>query len=108
MDHDNATTKFARFISSTFGAMPINEALGEIVCLSNYSYTRLDSHVLLPTKEMVNVLGTMFETCWSCPLQKNNPSKWKQKITEGMAMDFSWEGECCDIHVSAYASIKNL
>ncbi|GMN34133.1 hypothetical protein TIFTF001_004518 [Ficus carica] len=69
VDHDNATTKFTRFISSTFGAMSINEALGEI---------------------------------------KNNPSKWKRKITEGMAMDFSWEGECCDIHVSAYASIKNL
>ncbi|XP_024027043.1 probable starch synthase 4, chloroplastic/amyloplastic [Morus notabilis] len=68
-NHDNATNKFARFVSSTFGSMSIIEALDEI---------------------------------------KTNPSKWKPKIMEGMSMDFSWDGECCDIHVSAYASIKKL
>ncbi|PON97125.1 hypothetical protein TorRG33x02_071750 [Trema orientale] len=39
---------------------------------------------------------------------KNNPSKWKRNIMDGMAMDFSWDAECCDIHVSAYTSIRNL
>ncbi|KAF3439141.1 hypothetical protein FNV43_RR17416 [Rhamnella rubrinervis] len=67
--HGDETTKFSRYISSTFGSLSINQALDEI---------------------------------------KNNPSKWKQKIMEGMAMDFSWDAECCDIHVSAYTAIKNL
>ncbi|KAL5556653.1 hypothetical protein UlMin_038889 [Ulmus minor] len=39
---------------------------------------------------------------------KKNPSKWKKNIIEGMAMDFSWDAECCDIHVSAYTDIKKL
>ncbi|KAM7265802.1 hypothetical protein ACFE04_003485 [Oxalis oulophora] len=37
-----------------------------------------------------------------------NPSKWKVKITNAMAMDFSWDAECCDVHISAYSTIKNL
>ncbi|CAK9150598.1 unnamed protein product [Ilex paraguariensis] len=39
---------------------------------------------------------------------KNNPSQWYRKIKEAMTKDFSWDAECCDIHVSAYASVKNL
>ncbi|KAL3526942.1 hypothetical protein ACH5RR_011598 [Cinchona calisaya] len=39
---------------------------------------------------------------------KNNPSQWNRKITDAMAKDFSWDAECCDVHVSAYAAIKNL
>ncbi|XP_048232835.1 glycogen synthase isoform X2 [Ricinus communis] len=39
---------------------------------------------------------------------KNDPSKWKQRIANGMAMDFSWDAECCDIHVSAYTALKEL
>ncbi|XP_062143993.1 probable starch synthase 4, chloroplastic/amyloplastic isoform X2 [Alnus glutinosa] len=39
---------------------------------------------------------------------ENNPSRWKQKIMDAMAMDFSWEAECYDVHASAYAAIKNL
>ncbi|XP_059642436.1 probable starch synthase 4, chloroplastic/amyloplastic isoform X2 [Cornus florida] len=38
---------------------------------------------------------------------KNNPSQWNRKIVDGMREDFSWDAECCDIHVSAYTSIKN-
>ncbi|XP_052196115.1 probable starch synthase 4, chloroplastic/amyloplastic [Diospyros lotus] len=41
-------------------------------------------------------------------LQKNNPAKWNRKIMDAMTKDFSWDAECCDIHVSAYTSIKNL
>lgn len=40
-------------------------------------------------------------------LQKNNPSKWDKKIVDAMTKDFSWEAECCDIHISAYTAIKN-
>ncbi|XP_059435939.1 probable starch synthase 4, chloroplastic/amyloplastic isoform X1 [Corylus avellana] len=39
---------------------------------------------------------------------ENNPSRWKQKIMDAMAMDFSWDAECYDVHVSAYTAIKNL
>lgn len=39
---------------------------------------------------------------------ENNPSRWKQKIMAAMAMDFSWDAECYDMHVSAYTAIKNL
>ncbi|KAH7520376.1 hypothetical protein FEM48_Zijuj08G0137400 [Ziziphus jujuba var. spinosa] len=39
---------------------------------------------------------------------RNNPSKWKQRIMEGMALDLSWDAECCDIHISAYTAIKDL
>ncbi|XP_059293448.1 probable starch synthase 4, chloroplastic/amyloplastic isoform X2 [Lycium ferocissimum] len=39
---------------------------------------------------------------------KNNPSKWDKKIVDAMTKDFSWDAECCDIHISAYAAIKNL
>ncbi|KAG5623742.1 hypothetical protein H5410_008960 [Solanum commersonii] len=39
---------------------------------------------------------------------KNNPSKWDKKIVDAMTKDFSWDAECCDIHISAYTTIKNL
>ncbi|XP_004288304.1 PREDICTED: probable starch synthase 4, chloroplastic/amyloplastic [Fragaria vesca subsp. vesca] len=39
---------------------------------------------------------------------KNHPWKWKRKILDAMEMDFSWDAECCDIHTSAYTSLKKL
>ncbi|KAJ8567394.1 hypothetical protein K7X08_019602 [Anisodus acutangulus] len=39
---------------------------------------------------------------------KNNPSKWDKKIVDAMTKDFSWDAECCDIHISAYTEIANL
>ncbi|KAL6225017.1 hypothetical protein ACLB2K_003871 [Fragaria x ananassa] len=39
---------------------------------------------------------------------KNHPSKWKRKILDAMEMDFSWDAECCDVHTSAYTSLKKL
>lgn len=39
---------------------------------------------------------------------KNKPSHWNMKIMDAMSKDFSWDAECYDIHISAYASIKNL
>ncbi|XP_021632907.1 probable starch synthase 4, chloroplastic/amyloplastic isoform X2 [Manihot esculenta] len=38
----------------------------------------------------------------------NNPSKWRRSIINSMAMDFSWNAECYDIHVSAYTALKSL
>ncbi|KAH8503788.1 hypothetical protein H0E87_014873 [Populus deltoides] len=69
VDHKQETTRFSRFISSTFGYLPLSQAVDEI---------------------------------------KNNPSKWKQKIVDAMAKDFSWNAECCDVHVSAYTALKSL
>ncbi|KAK2656693.1 hypothetical protein Ddye_009745 [Dipteronia dyeriana] len=39
---------------------------------------------------------------------KNNPSNWKGRIKDAMTQDFSWDAECCDIHVSAYSALENL
>ncbi|KAK6923211.1 Starch synthase, catalytic domain [Dillenia turbinata] len=39
---------------------------------------------------------------------KNNPVQWHRKIKDAMAMDFSWDAECYDLHFSAYSAIKNL
>jgi len=39
---------------------------------------------------------------------KKNPLQWNMKIIDAMSKDFSWDAECCDIHISAYASISNL
>ncbi|EYU44542.1 hypothetical protein MIMGU_mgv11b018884mg [Erythranthe guttata] len=39
---------------------------------------------------------------------KNNPSQWNKRIKDAMEKDFSWDSECADVHVSAYASVKCL
>lgn len=60
-------------------------------------------------KCFVWIKGTeVFELCCLVCVQENNPSRWKQKIMDAMAMDFSWDAECYDVHVSAYTAIKNL
>ncbi|XP_050944766.1 probable starch synthase 4, chloroplastic/amyloplastic isoform X8 [Cucumis melo] len=38
----------------------------------------------------------------------NNPSEWNHKVFDAMTKDFSWDAECCDIHISAYTAIKSL
>ncbi|KAJ6915778.1 hypothetical protein NC652_018439 [Populus alba x Populus x berolinensis] len=69
VDHEQETSRFSRFISSTFGYLSLSQAVDEI---------------------------------------KNSPSKWKQKIVDAMAKDFSWNAECYDVHVSAYTALKSL
>ncbi|XP_057963697.1 probable starch synthase 4, chloroplastic/amyloplastic [Malania oleifera] len=39
---------------------------------------------------------------------KNNPLQWSRRILDAMEKDFSWDAECCDIHIAAYAFLKNL
>ncbi|KAH7284391.1 hypothetical protein KP509_34G052700 [Ceratopteris richardii] len=39
---------------------------------------------------------------------RNDPEKWKQLIRNGMSRDFSWDGECVQEYISAYASLKQL
>ncbi|XP_077219550.1 UDP-Glycosyltransferase superfamily protein [Tasmannia lanceolata] len=39
---------------------------------------------------------------------ENDPLIWNQKIKDGISNDFSWDGECYDIHSAAYMSVKNL
>lgn len=41
-------------------------------------------------------------------VQNNNPSEWNHKVFDAMTKDFSWDAECCDIHISAYTAIKSL
>lgn len=39
---------------------------------------------------------------------KNNRPQWNQRIVDAMARGLSWDAECCDLHTSAYTSLKNL
>ncbi|KAI3423137.1 Glyco_transf_5 domain-containing protein [Psidium guajava] len=39
---------------------------------------------------------------------RSNPFKWKRKMADAMDKDFSWDAETCDVHISAYAALKNL
>ncbi|KAH1234447.1 putative starch synthase 4, chloroplastic/amyloplastic [Glycine max] len=39
---------------------------------------------------------------------RTNPAMWKRKIMQAMAHDLSWDGECYDVHVEAYSTIKNM
>ncbi|RDY02445.1 putative starch synthase 4, chloroplastic/amyloplastic, partial [Mucuna pruriens] len=39
---------------------------------------------------------------------RTNPAMWKRKIMQAMTHDLSWDGECYDVHVAAYSSIKNM
>lgn len=80
----------------------MSEALDEIVCISKKFH---DCFYLIeiyyPGAKAFEILSPLF-------MKKNNPSKWKRKIMDAMEMDFSWDAECCDIHVSAYTAIKKL
>ncbi|KAK8673050.1 hypothetical protein V6N13_111406 [Hibiscus sabdariffa] len=40
--------------------------------------------------------------------QRNNPSTWNTKISNAMKMDFSWDSECYETHVSAYTDVKRF
>ncbi|XP_057983646.1 probable starch synthase 4, chloroplastic/amyloplastic [Malania oleifera] len=39
---------------------------------------------------------------------KNNPLQWSQRILDAMEKDFSWDAECSEIHIDAYAFLKDL
>ncbi|KAL0450100.1 UNVERIFIED_CONTAM: putative starch synthase 4, chloroplastic/amyloplastic [Sesamum latifolium] len=39
---------------------------------------------------------------------KNNPSQWNTRMIDAMEKDFSWDSECADVHISAYATAKRL
>ncbi|KAG4992188.1 hypothetical protein JHK87_025645 [Glycine soja] len=41
-------------------------------------------------------------------IPRTNPAMWKRKIMQAMAHDLSWDGECYDVHVEAYSTIKNM
>lgn len=38
----------------------------------------------------------------------NDPQRWKQLMSNGMSMDFSWEGQCVEEYMNAYLSINQL
>ncbi|GAB2283038.1 hypothetical protein Dimus_017569 [Dionaea muscipula] len=39
---------------------------------------------------------------------RNKPLQWNEKIVDAMKRDFSWNGECYDVHVAAYAQVKKM
>ncbi|KAK4772631.1 hypothetical protein SAY86_014406 [Trapa natans] len=38
----------------------------------------------------------------------SNPSKWKRRLSEVMEKDFSWDWDCSDLHISAYAAVRTM
>lgn len=39
---------------------------------------------------------------------RERPLEWNKRIQDAMSMDFSWDAECYDVHISTYESITNL
>lgn len=81
--------------------MSLSQAIDEMVCILFILHL-----FLFHSTSFFLSKFTVFNEC--SLLQMNNPSQWNRKMTDAMAKDFSWDAECCDIHVSAYAAIKNL
>ncbi|XP_065875625.1 probable starch synthase 4, chloroplastic/amyloplastic isoform X2 [Euphorbia lathyris] len=92
------------FKALKYGAVPVAVASNEIKSRNFADHdteTTVFSQFISSTFGILSLTEAMDEI-------KNNPSKWRQKIVNAMAMDFSWDAECYDVHVSAYDAIKNL
>lgn len=87
-----------------YGAMPI------LLNFTDSKFWHFVDHDLEGTKFSRYIKDTFSNMPLNQAIEelKNNPSKWYQKIVDAMTKDFSWDAECCDIHISAYTAIKNL
>ncbi|CAN4083099.1 unnamed protein product [Withania somnifera] len=87
-----------------YGAMPI------LLNFMDSKFGHFVDHDLAGTKFSRHIKDTFTNMPLNQAIDelKNNPSKWNKKIVNAMTKDFSWDADCCDIHTSAYTSIKNL
>ncbi|XWS33422.1 hypothetical protein CRYUN_Cryun22dG0081200 [Craigia yunnanensis] len=87
-----------------YGAAPVSETFDD----ENLRYSAdHDREITRFSEFMRSTFGNM-SLSQTIDEIKNNPSMWKRKMTNAMEKDFSWDAECYDIHVSAYAAIKTL
>ncbi|WCJ31610.1 Glycogen synthase [Euphorbia peplus] len=100
----NATRNTAQLKALKYGAAPIAVASNAIKSRDFVDHdleTTVFSQLISCTFGNSSLIVAMNE-------MKNNLSKWRQKIVEAMSMDFSWDAECYNVHVSAYDAIKIL
>lgn len=87
-----------------YGAAPIAIPTTE----KNFRYSVDHDHEITKFSEFIRSTFGVMSLSRALDEITSNPSSWKRKIMDAMAKDFSWDGECYDVHVSAYAAIKNL
>ncbi|KVI02763.1 Starch synthase, catalytic domain-containing protein [Cynara cardunculus var. scolymus] len=69
-------------------------------------------HFIDPNSQRTRLSEYIINTFANVPLSqalneiKNKRSQWDEKIKDAMSKDLSWDGECYDVHVSAYTLLK--
>ncbi|XP_011657923.1 probable starch synthase 4, chloroplastic/amyloplastic isoform X3 [Cucumis sativus] len=88
-----------------YGAAPI-----AITTNNNNGLRHFPDHDYETTKLAMFINSTFGYLSFSQALDEinNNPSEWNHKVLDAMTKDFSWDAECCDIHISAYTAINSL
>ncbi|XVF59170.1 hypothetical protein PTKIN_Ptkin07bG0254100 [Pterospermum kingtungense] len=87
-----------------YGAAPVSETFGE----KNLRYTADHDHEITRFSQFMRSSFRNMSLSQALDEIKTNPSMWKRKMMDAMTKDFSWDAECYDIHVSAYAAVKSL
>lgn len=85
-----------------YGAAPI------LVNPSKEAFRHEMEHDPESTRPSQYIISAFGDVSLNQALDQMNTSQWSRKIKEGMQRDFSWEAECCDVHMAAYTHIKSL
>ncbi|KAE8706994.1 putative starch synthase 4 [Hibiscus syriacus] len=87
-----------------YGAAPVLEASSD----NNFRYSADHDHEITRFSQFMRSTFGIMSLSQALDEIRNNPSTWKTKISNAMKKDFSWDSECYETHVSAYAAVKNL
>ncbi|KAK9110928.1 hypothetical protein Scep_018447 [Stephania cephalantha] len=87
------------FKAIKYGSAPV------AVNLSKDGFRDPDFETTWASQNILSAFGNMSLSQAIDQIRKT--SDWKLKMRDGMAKDFSWDGECLDVHLDAYASIKS-
>ncbi|XP_021273831.1 probable starch synthase 4, chloroplastic/amyloplastic isoform X1 [Herrania umbratica] len=87
-----------------YGAAPVSITSGD----QNFRYSADHDHEITRFSQFMRSTFGNMTLSQALDEINNNPSTWKTKISDAMMRDFSWDAECCDIHVSAYTAVKSL
>ncbi|GMI86542.1 hypothetical protein HRI_002323500 [Hibiscus trionum] len=86
-----------------YGAAPVLEASAD-----NFRYSADHDHDITRFSQFMRSTFGLMPLSQVLDEIRNNPSTWETKISNAMKEDFSWDSECYETHVSAYAAIKSL
>ncbi|KAK8496242.1 hypothetical protein V6N13_095941 [Hibiscus sabdariffa] len=87
-----------------YGAAPVLEAYVD----NKFRYSADHDHGITRFSQFMRSTFGIMSLSQVLDEIRNNPSTWKTKISSAMKEDFSWDSECYETHVSAYAAIKSL